>query len=99
MPLVALVSRVKVSAVVVDVGRHQLALEDDVLVGRKGLVVGNRGVIHRVDGNRHRRNVGVHRAVVDLEGEAVRAVVVRVGSVGEGARGGIELHGTVGRRR
>src|SRR5262249_31946441 len=56
---------------------------------RGGAVVGrDRGVVHRVDGDRERGGAGVHRPVVRLEGEAVRPVVVGRRGVRERAVGG-----------
>src|SRR5207247_343764 len=54
---------------------------------RAGDVVdGDGGVVDRVDRDRERRRVGVDGAIVGLEGEGVRAVVVRRRGVGESRR-------------
>src|SRR5262249_39842414 len=58
------------------------------LTGGVAVVAGHRGVVHGRDGEGDRGDVAVGGAVVGPVAEAVRAVVVGGGRVGEGAVGG-----------
>ena len=49
-----------------------------VQVGRIGVVIGDRRVVHRIDGEMDGGEVGIDRAVIGLVGEAVRAVIVGI---------------------
>ena len=71
--------------VAVDVAGRQADRLGGVLVGRDALRVRHWRVIHRRDGDRHRRDVRVQRAVIRLIREAVRPVVVRRRREGEAA--------------
>ncbi|MCK7519840.1 MAG: hypothetical protein MZV64_19970 [Ignavibacteriales bacterium] len=63
---------------------------------RQGRVGQHRRVVHRIDRNRHRRNVGIDRSVVGLVRKAVAAVPVRHRRVAETAVG---VQGECGRVR
>ena len=63
--------------VAIHIGGDDVAAQSGVLVGSEATVVSHRGVVHRVHGDARRGDVRVRCAIVGLEGEAIRPVVVR----------------------
>src|SRR5437899_2071693 len=57
--------------------------QSGVFIGAVEIVVGNREIVDRIDGDVHGGDVAVQETVVRLVTEAVRTVVVGVGVIGE----------------
>ena len=63
------------------VGQHVNGDNRHVLLRRGGVVIGGRQVVDRCHRNRHGGLGAVGFAVIDLEGEAVRSIEVRLGTI------------------